>query len=50
MFFHNSPKGAKRRQNAPIDAFWRHAGAFFRHEVAFLRLLRFWDKLSFSAV
>jgi hypothetical protein len=23
MFFYaNSPKGAKRRQNAPIDAFW----------------------------
>ena len=49
MFFPNSPKGAKRRQNAPIDAFWRHVGAFlhamwrhvgiFRHEVAFLRLL-----------
>ena len=29
MFFPNSPK----------CAFWRHVGAFFRHEVALLRLL-----------
>jgi hypothetical protein len=32
MFFPISPKCAKRRQIA-------HVGAFFRHEVAFLRLL-----------
>jgi hypothetical protein len=48
---------AKMRQNAHFGAFWRHVGAFFRHEVAFFRLLapfcallRFWDKLSDSAV
>jgi hypothetical protein len=48
------------RRLTPIDAFWSHACAFFRHEVAFLRLLTpfcaflrifaVWNKLRFSAV
>jgi hypothetical protein len=44
---------SKRRQNAPINAFFRHEVAFFRLLTpffAFLRTFAVWDKLSFSAV
>ncbi len=53
MYFPDSPKGVKRRQNAPIDAFCAidaMRAPFSAMKSPFGALLRFRDKLSFSAV
>jgi hypothetical protein len=47
LCFRNSSKGAKRRLLAPCE---RLEVAFLRFFGAFLRVLRFWGKLSFCAV